>query len=98
MTIDLALFTSILYTLVAVMLIVVLYHVLFIVVDLRKIVRRFEDITAQVEEVIMKPLSMADQAVQWVVEFIQEKAHDHKNKHKHKKAIDVEEEEMEDAS
>ena len=38
---------SVLYALVAVMIIVVLYHLLFIVVDLRKIMRRFEDTTAK---------------------------------------------------
>jgi hypothetical protein len=59
---------------VAVMLIVVLYHALFVVVDVRKIVRRVEDITAQVEDVLMKPLSMADQVLEIVLQFI-EKQH-----------------------
>jgi hypothetical protein len=63
-----------LYIAVAVMLIVVLYHVIFIVVDARKIARRIESLTEEVETVIMKPLSMADQLLQWMVEFVQEKA------------------------
>jgi cell shape-determining protein MreC len=62
-----------LYIAVAVMLIVVLYHVIFIVVDARKIARRIESLTEEVEAVVMKPLSMADQLLQWMVEFIQEK-------------------------
>lgn len=62
-----------LYIVVAIMLVIVLYHVLFIVVDLRKIVRRVEDITAQVEAVILKPISMADQIFQWVIEKIETK-------------------------
>jgi hypothetical protein len=62
-----------LYIAVAVMLIVVLYHVIFIVVDARKIARRIESLTEEVETVIMKPLSMADQLLQWMVEFVQEK-------------------------
>lgn len=67
-----------LYIAVAVMLIVVLYHVIFIVVDARKIARRISDLTEEVEAVIMKPLSMADQLLQWLVEFVQEKAEKHK--------------------
>lgn len=56
---------------IAVMLIVVLYHALFIVVDLRKVLRRVEDITAQVEAVILKPIAMADQILAWVLEHIE---------------------------
>ncbi len=69
-----------LYIAVAVMLIVVLYHVIFIVVDARKIARRIESLTEEVETVIMKPLSMADQLLQWMVEFIQDKAEQHEKK------------------
>lgn len=92
MTIDLGLLTAVLYTIVAIMLIVVLYHVLFIVVDLRKIVRRLEDMTSQVESVLLKPLSMADQGIQWLIEFFQAKAHEHKRKQHHLKDKDDEEE------
>ena len=60
-----------LYIAVAVMLIVVLYHIIFIVVDLRKTMRRIESITEEVETVIMKPLSMTDQAIEWVKGFIE---------------------------
>lgn len=69
-----------LYIAVAVMLIVVLYHVIFIVVDLRKIIRRVDNVTDEVETVVMKPLSMADQAIEWLVAFFNEKAQK-KNKH-----------------
>lgn len=58
---------------IAVVAIIVLYHVLFIVVDVRKITRRIEDITSQVEDVIMKPLSMADQILEVIVQFIETK-------------------------
>lgn len=70
-----------LYIAVAVMLIVALYHVIFIVVDLRKIMRRLNDVTEEVETVIMKPLSMTDQALEWLVNFFQEKAEKHHKKH-----------------
>jgi hypothetical protein len=70
---------GVLYALIAVMIIIVLYHVLFIVVDLRKIMRRFEDTTAQVEAMILKPLSIIDEAFEWVLDHM----HGGKKKHKH---------------
>lgn len=73
-----------LYIAVAVMLIIALYHVIFIVVDVRRIVRRFENVSEEVETVIMKPLSMTDQAMEWMINFFQEKS----DKHKHKKHLD----------
>ena len=76
-----------LYIVVAVMLIIVLYHALFVVVDLRKIFRRVEDITAQVEAVILKPISMADQIMEWVIANIdalaKKKEKKHQEHHKH---------------
>ena len=71
-----------LYAIVAIMLIIVLYHLLFIVVDARKIVRRFEDLTQQVEAVILKPLSLADNAFQHVIEFLEKKRNQHGHHHK----------------
>lgn len=67
-----------LYIAVAVMLIVVLYHVMFIVVDVRKIMRRLNNLTEEVEAVVMKPLSMTDQVLEWMIAFFQEKAEKHK--------------------
>lgn len=58
---------------IAIMAIIVLYHVLFIVVDVRKIVRRFEDVTSQVEEVILKPLSVVDQVFGMITQFLEKK-------------------------
>lgn len=80
-SIDLGAVIGILYALVAVMLIIVLYHLLFIIVDLRKIARRFEDLTQQVEAVILKPLSLADQGVQWVVEYIERRRREQPHHH-----------------
>ncbi len=79
---------SVLYALVAFMIIVVLYHLLFIVTDLRKIMRRFEETTAQVEAMILKPLSIIDEAFTWVVDHVQH--HSKKKKHKSGKPFDVE--------
>ena len=67
-----------LYILVAIMLVIVLYHTLFIVVDTRKILRRIDDVTAQIEAVIMKPLAIADHVLQKIVDLFQ-----HKKEKKH---------------
>ena len=75
-----------LYILIGVMLVVVLYHVLFIVVDMRKIMRRVEGITQQVEEVILKPISIADQIFVWIKEQL-DKRSQHKDSHPHHKDL-----------
>jgi hypothetical protein len=72
---------SALYIAVAVLLLIVLYHVIFIVVDLRKVMRRVSTITEEVETVIMKPLSMTDRALEWMIQYFSEKG----EKHSHKK-------------
>ena len=82
---------SVLYAVVAVMIIVVLYHLLFIVVDLRKIMRRFEETTAQVEAMILKPLAIIDEAFQWVMDHMHSRRRGGKKKDKHGKAFDIEE-------
>lgn len=67
-----------LYIAVAVLLLVVLYHVIFIVVSLRKVMKRAENVTEQVETVILKPLAMTDQAMEWVSGFLEGKKKHHK--------------------
>lgn len=64
--------------LISMMLVVVLYHVLFIVVDLRKIVRRLNDVSTEVETMILKPISVADQLLQWGIEYMNSKKGHHK--------------------
>ena len=56
---------------VSVLVIIVLYHILFIVVDARKIMRRIEDITAQAEELLLKPVALTDQALSWVLSQVE---------------------------
>ncbi len=82
---------AVLYALVAVMIIVVLYHVLFIVSDLRKITKRFEDTTAQIESVILKPLAIIDEAFSWMTHYLTSAAKNKKHKSKSGKPFDVEE-------
>lgn len=67
-----------LYIAIGIMLMVVLYHVIFIVVDLRKVMRRTQLVTEELQTVIMKPLSMADQAMAWVTGFLEEKSKKHR--------------------
>ena len=55
-----------LYAIVAIMLIIALYHVIFIVVDARKVMRRAERISHELQTVILKPLAMTDQLLEWV--------------------------------
>lgn len=69
-----------LYIVVGVMLVVVLYHVLFIVVDLRKILRRLEGVTGEVEAMIMRPLGLMDHLLEWLMEFVEAKAGQRKGK------------------
>jgi hypothetical protein len=75
-------FSSGLDALVSILVVVVLYNLLFIVVDLRKITRRIEGISKELETVIMKPLSLTDKALQWAVEIMEGK----KKNIKHKKS------------
>lgn len=70
-----------------VMVILALYHLIFVLVDARKIVRRFEDITQQVEAVILKPISMADQILAWIMQQLEHRKHGKKH-HEKKDAIE----------
>ena len=56
---------------VAVLLVVVLYHFLFIAVDLRKVLRRIEVITKEVENLIMKPINVADHVLEGIVKYLE---------------------------
>jgi predicted Holliday junction resolvase-like endonuclease len=73
---------------VAVLVIVLLYNLLFVAVDLRKILRRVDSVTRQLEDVIMRPISMADVIFNWIMEYIEndQKAKEKKQK-KDKKSV-----------
>lgn len=70
----------------ATMLIVVLYHALFVMVDLRKILRRIEGITHELESVLLKPLAMTDKILSWIMQQLEEHSG---GKKKHKKTIEM---------
>lgn len=65
---------SALYAGVAVLLLIVLYHILFIVVDARRIVRRAERITRELQSVILKPLAVTDEILAWILGMVQKQA------------------------
>ena len=67
-----------LYIAVAILLLIVLYHLLFIVVDLRKILRSVRHLTEQLEAVILKPLSMTDKAIEWIAHHLEHGGKHHK--------------------
>ena len=59
--------------LVDVLIVIVLYNVRFIVVEFRKITRRIEGITEELEIMILKPLSLTDKAFEWVADAVEKK-------------------------
>lgn len=67
---------------VAIMIIIVLYHALFIAVDLRKVVRRVEEITSQLEDAFMKPISLVEHVMEYAIDLFEEKHTDGTKKEK----------------
>lgn len=43
-----------------------LYHLIFIVMDLREVMRRLNVLTAQIEEMLVQPVELVSQIVEWV--------------------------------
>lgn len=56
--------------LVSFLLAVFLYHLIFIVMDLRQVARRTNAITAEVEELLVKPVEIVAQVIDWVQKMI----------------------------
>ena len=56
---------------VTVLAILVLYHALFVVVDLRKMIRRIKEVSNEVENIIMKPIHAADYVLDGIVQYIE---------------------------
>lgn len=69
---------------VAVVVLIVLYHFLFIAVDLRKIMRRISTITEEVENVIMKPINAADYILDGIINYFEQQGGGGKKKAKKK--------------
>lgn len=58
------------YAGVGILLLVVLYHTLFIVVDMRKISRRCADLSERFEAALLVPLELVEHGLAWLVEYI----------------------------
>ena len=56
--------------LVAFLLAVFLYHLIFVVMDLRQVMRRLNDLTAEVEEMLMRPVELVAGIVDWAQKMI----------------------------
>lgn len=87
------------YAAVALMLVIALYHVIIILVDVRKIVRKAANLSEHLEATVLQPLSWVEHGVSFVSSFLAAKAkhaqeaeeeedeekkeHDKKEAHKH---------------
>lgn len=52
------------------MLAIFLYHLIFVVMDLRQISKRLNDITEEIEEMVMAPVQIASQALNWIQKWV----------------------------
>lgn len=51
---------------VAFLLAILLYHLIFVVMDLRKVMRRLNELTEQIEEMLLKPVELVAEIVDWL--------------------------------
>lgn len=68
-----------------VMLIVLLYHLIFVSVNLRRFSRRMDHLSKDVEAIILKPIGALDAVIDWflaVIEGMHEGKHHKKEHHK----------------
>ena len=62
----------ILQLLIFLLLVIVLYQLMFAAFNLRRILKRVNKVTEGVEEVVMKPITMADAIVEWVAKAVED--------------------------
>ncbi len=55
---------------VAFLLAIFLYHLVFVVMDLRKVMKRVNEITAQIEDMLVKPVEVAGVALGWAQKLV----------------------------
>jgi hypothetical protein len=58
--------------LVGFLLAVFLYHLIFVAMDLRQVMRRLNDLTSELEEMLMAPVQLVEGIVDWVQKWIWE--------------------------
>ncbi|MDD3897253.1 MAG: hypothetical protein PHU04_05475 [Candidatus Peribacteraceae bacterium] len=54
-----------------VFLLILLFNLIFVSVSLRRILRRADTVTKQVEQVVLKPISIADATVDWMSHLLE---------------------------
>ncbi len=77
---------TILSILAVAMLVILLYHLIFVSVSLRRIADRMDQVSKDVEAVILKPIGAIDYMLDWVLSMVDTMRVDseHKKKHHHK--------------
>lgn len=75
------------YSLVGLLLVAILYNFLFIVVDLRKVMRKVTEASERVEAMVDVPLTMAEEGMTWLFDYLQhfkkpKRTHVHTQEHK----------------
>jgi low affinity Fe/Cu permease len=49
---------------------VLLYHLVFVIMDVRQVMKRVNDVTAQLEEMLLKPVEAASIAMGWLQKMV----------------------------
>lgn len=66
------------------MLIIVLYHLMFASVAFRRIAQRMDDLSKDVEAIILKPIGAIDYLIEWFLAVVEGMRDDKDAKHKKK--------------
>lgn len=67
------------------MLVILLYHLIFVSVSLRRIADRMDQMSKDVEAVILKPIGAIDYMLDWVLSMVDSMRVDGEHKKKHHK-------------
>ena len=66
------------------MLVILLYHLIFVSVSLRRIANRMDQMSKDVESVILKPIGVIDYVLDWVLSLMDTMRVEGEHKKKHK--------------
>ena len=58
--------------LVSFLLAVFLYHLIFVVMDLRQVMRRVNDLTSELEEMLVRPVELVSGVAEWLQKWVWE--------------------------
>jgi hypothetical protein len=53
------------------MLVILLYHLIFVSVSLRRIAERLDDVSQDIEQVILKPIGAVDYVIDWFISVVE---------------------------